>query len=352
MLHLSPYWNLPVLIARLLIVALALVPFTSTSVGQDTPVAAPESPSSTSVPEASKEPSPTDSATGQNPAQGTSGQQAKTYVDFKKDIVPLLEKHCQSCHQGEDPEGGFLIADRDAVLGYITAGSASDSSLWNDYLTAPSKTINKDSLVMPPDGPLPMSDLALIKLWIDEGASWPEDVRIGEVVPAVPLGGSVPVRAYRAVGYLHPAVVHFPIAFLSLSGACVALSFLFGQRLIPFAYACLVLGAMGAVVSAIMGWSFADIRGLADWTTMITSDATEKESNEFFHRWLGTFTAVAAVLVAWFGHRARQPDGKRPGYLWKIGALVLALLVGIVGHQGGELVYGDIFAKARELFMR
>jgi hypothetical protein len=32
--------------------------------------------------------------------------------------------------------------------------------------------------------------------------------------------------------------------------------------------------------------------------------------------------------------------------------LVLALLVAIVGHQGGELVYGDIFAKARELFMK
>ena len=205
---------------------------------------------------------------------------------------------------------------------------------------------------MPPDGPLPITDLALIKLWIDEGASWPADVKIGEAAPMVPLGGSLPVRAYRAVGYLHPAVVHFPIALLSLSGACVALSFLFGQRFIPFAYACLVIGAVGAVASTIMGWSFADIRGLSDWTTMLPSNATEKESNEFFHRWLGTFTAFGAVLVAWFGHRARQPDGKRPGYVWKIGALVLALLVGIVGHQGGELVYGDIFAKARELFMR
>lgn len=325
MLHLSPRWNLPVLTARLLIVALTLIASTSTTVGQDTE---------------------------QTPDNTASNTASKTYVDFKKDIVPLLESHCQSCHQGQEAEGGFLLSDRDALMGYITPGSASDSSLWNDYLTAPSKTIDKNSLVMPPDGPLPMTDLALIKLWIDEGASWPEEVKIGDAGSVVPLGGSIPVRAYRAMGYLHPAVVHFPIALLSLSGACVALSFLFGQRFIPFAYACLVIGAIGAVVSAIMGWSFADIRGLADWTTMLSSNATEKESNEFFHRWLGTLTAVAAVLVAWFGHRARQQDGTRPGYFWKIGALVLALLVGIVGHQGGELVYGDIFAKARELFMK
>jgi len=31
--------------------------------------------------------------------------------------------------------------------------------------------------------------------------------------------------------------------------------------------------------------------------------------------------------------------------------LVLALLVGITGHQGGELVYGDILAKAVTRFV-
>lgn len=352
MLHLSPRWNLQAFAYQFLVAALTLFPFTTLSVAQDTPTTAPEPQSSTTTPEPSQVPTPTENAPAQTPTQTTSSPQTKNYVDFKKDIVPLLETHCQSCHQGEEAKGAFLISDRDALLGFITPGAANDSSLWNDYLTAPSKTSDKDSLVMPPDGPLPITDLALIKLWIDEGASWPADVKIGEAEPMVPLGGSLPVRAYRAVGYLHPAVVHFPIALLSLSGACVALSFLFGQRFIPFAYACLVIGAVGAVASTIMGWSFADIRGLSDWTTMLPSNATEKESNEFFHRWLGTFTAFGAVLVAWFGHRARQPDGKRPGYVWKIGALVLALLVGIVGHQGGELVYGDIFAKARELFMR
>jgi hypothetical protein len=201
-------------------------------------------------------------------------------VDFVKDIVPLLEEHCLSCHQGDEPKGGFVVTDREAVLGYITPGSLSDSSLWTDYLTAPSKATQEDSLVMPPDGPMPMAQLALMKLWIEEGAPWPADFKFGDQAKTIQRGGSLPVRIYRAIGYFHPAIVHFPIALLSLAGMSVALSFFLGQRLIPFAYACLVIGAIGAVVSAVMGWSFADIRGLAEWSTMITSKATEKESND------------------------------------------------------------------------
>ncbi len=282
----------------------------------------------------------------------TAAQDSKQYVDFARDIAPFLEAHCLSCHQGDEPKGGFHVTDREAVLGYITPGSLSDSSLWTDYLTAPSKSTKEDSLVMPPDGPMPMASLALMKLWIEEGATWPKDFKFGDQSKLTQRGGSVPVRIYRAIGYFHPAIVHFPIALLSLAGMSVALSFFLGQRLIPFAYACLVIGAIGAVVSAVMGWSFADIRGLAEWSTMISSKATEKESNEFFHRWLGTATAVGGVVVAWMAYRARDAEGKRPGWGWKLGTLVLAMLVGMVGHQGGELVYGDIFAKALELFSR
>jgi uncharacterized membrane protein len=347
MLHLSPRWLIATLICFHLLTlenfgarvnrvhgqepkAPALPPALSTSPAQST------SPGQAPAPD-------------QTPAAATA---SKPYVDFVKDIVPLLEKHCLSCHQGDEPKGGFVVTDREAVLGYITPGSLSDSSLWTDYLTAPSKATQEDSLVMPPDGPMPMAQLALMKLWIEEGAAWPADFKFGDQAKTIQRGGSLPVRIYRAIGYFHPAIVHFPIALLSLAGMSVALSFFLGQRLIPFAYACLVIGAIGAVVSAVMGWSFADIRGLAEWSTMITSKATEKESNEFFHRWLGTATAVGAVVVAWMAYRARNIEGKRPGWGWKLGTLVLAMLVGIVGHQGGELVYGDIFAKAIELFSK
>jgi hypothetical protein len=39
-------------------------------------------------------------------------------------------------------------------------------------------------------------------------------------------------------------------------------------------------------------------------------------------------------------------------HVWKVGAMILAVLVSIVGHQGGELVYGEIFDKAIEQFKK
>jgi uncharacterized membrane protein len=249
------------------------------------------------------------------------------------------------------------INDRQALLGYIAPGSLADSSLWNDYLTAKPISEDAESLVMPPDGPLPRAKLALLKLWIEEGADWPEGDRIDQNddhVETAVLGAnaSLPRRLYLAIGYFHPAVVHFPIALLSIAGLSIALSWVFGQGCVRFAYGCLVLGAFGSLAAALMGWSFAEIRGLSGWTEMITSTADERQSNEFFHRWLGTLTALASLVVAWMAYRSGKPDGTRPGKGWKAATLVLALLVALVGHQGGEMVYGDIFAQAIEQFNR
>jgi uncharacterized membrane protein len=278
------------------------------------------------------------------------------WVDFSKDIVPILREHCVKCHRGPQPKGGFDITDRAALLGYITPGSLEDSSLWSDYLTAKPIAEDPESLVMPPDGPLSKPKLALLKLWIEEGAAWPDGVAIDQddaaVSTTVASNASMPRRIYLAIGYFHPAIVHFPVALLSLSGLCIMLSWVFGQGCVRFAYACLVLGALGALAAALMGWSFAETRGLMSWTEMIKSTADEQESNEFFHRWLGTLTAFASLAAAWMAYRAGKPDGTRPGWGWKTAALLLAALVGIVGHQGGEMVYGDIFAQALEQINR
>jgi len=277
------------------------------------------------------------------------------WVDFSKDIAPILREHCLQCHQGEHPKGGFNITDRDALLGYITPGSIQDSSLWTDYLTAKPIAQDLESLVMPPDGPLQKSKLALLKLWIEEGAHWPQEdkLEVQEDKPdpaALATDASLPRRLYLAIGYFHPAVVHFPVALLSLAGISIVLSWFFGQGCVRFAYMCLVLGALGALASAVMGWSFAEIRGISSWTEMISSKADERQSNEFFHRWLGTLTALASPVAAWMAYRAGKPDGTRNGWGWKTAVLVLAALVGIVGHQGGEMVYGDIFAQALRQF--
>jgi uncharacterized membrane protein len=281
---------------------------------------------------------------------------SRNLVDFAKDIAPILLARCASCHEGEGAKGGFLVGDRDTVLGYVQSGSSSDSALWTDYLMADPMTLDKPSLIMPPDGPLPRGELALIKLWLDEGAEWPEGMVVGSKGGATTVGEggelSMSQRVFRAIGYFHPAIVHFPIALISVAAASVVLSYLFGAGFARFAYACLVIGAFFAVISAVMGWSFAETRGFSSWSQMITAQATEEESNQFFHRWLGTVTAVLGLVVCIAGWRSRQSDDSRPGHFWRLGTLILAMLVGIVGHQGGELVYGDIFGKALEQFSK
>jgi hypothetical protein len=99
--------------------------------------------------------------------------QTKKITDFTRDIAPILQKQCDSCHNGDKAKNGFIVLDRVAFLGFVEPGKADVSSIWTDYLVQPSREKQLDSLVMPPEGPLKASELALIKLWIDEGAEWP-----------------------------------------------------------------------------------------------------------------------------------------------------------------------------------
>lgn len=274
-------------------------------------------------------------------------------VKFSRDIAPLLHDKCLSCHEGDKAKGGFVISDRDAVLGFVEPGDAAASSLWTDYLIQPSRDALQDSLVMPPDGPLDSSQLATIKLWIDEGADWPEGETIGlrkvEFDPS-PLDRplSMSTKIYRAIGYFHPAMVHFPITLYFLSGVCAFLSYFLGPKCRTTAFQCLVLAALTSVVTVIMGWSFADTQGYAEWSKGLAANATHDEQNFFWHRWLGTGTAFLGILTVAMGLIASRTKSDRLNHGWRIGAIVLAGLVGLVGHQGGELVYGDIFDKALE----
>jgi len=274
-------------------------------------------------------------------------------VDFSRDIAPILLKRCVECHEGEKAKNGFVVGDREAVMGFVTAGSAADSSLWTDYLVAPESTLTKLSLRMPPDAPLPAAELAILKTWMDEGASWPEGATLSDKPSEV--ASTEPSNTppwFRAIGYLHPAIVHFPIALLTIAALSVLVSYMFGERYTQFAFNCLVLGFLFSIASAVLGWSFAESRGYGDWSKMMSSSSSEDEASIFLHRWVGSAVAIVGVVVVIAGWRNGQSDGTRPGHFWRIGVLVLAVLVGWVGHEGGELVYGDLIGKAMSHFSK
>ncbi len=279
--------------------------------------------------------------------------QSNKITDFARDIAPILLDRCVSCHEGEKAKNGFDISDRDAFLGFVEPGNAASSSLWTDYLTQPSKVQTQDSLVMPPDGPLNTPELATFKLWIDEGSDWPIGVSLRsadkEASPPPSNGTStMGTRVYRAIGYFHPAMVHFPIAIFFMGGACAILSYFLGARCQTTAFQCLAIAAITSVITVVMGWSFAETQGYPAWNKMLSNNATHDEANFFYHRWLGVSIAILGLVCVLLGLLARRYKSTGLNHAWRIGAVLLAALVGLVGHQGGEMHYGDIFDKAME----
>jgi hypothetical protein len=103
--------------------------------------------------------------------------------DYERDIKPILRERCYSCHGGVKQKGGLRLdagvlihkggEDGPAIL----AGRGAESALVKRVLS------HDDDERMPPEGkPLPPDQIALLKRWIDDGATFPK----GEFVPATP----------------------------------------------------------------------------------------------------------------------------------------------------------------------
>ncbi|MBC9867109.1 MAG: DUF1549 domain-containing protein [Opitutae bacterium] len=92
-------------------------------------------------------------------------------MDFERDVAPVFEAKCLSCHSRADAEGDFILETRAAAFGHpdaIVPGEASQS-----YLV---EMISGTLPEMPEEGdPLTENEVSMIRQWIDAGANWPED---------------------------------------------------------------------------------------------------------------------------------------------------------------------------------
>jgi WD40 repeat protein len=122
----------------------------------------------------------------------------KDPVLYDKDIEPILVNKCQFCHSGSIKEGKLDMASYDSIIQGgkrgqpMVPGKAADSLL----VKLAGRT---EKPLMPPKGeePLTPEELALIKLWIDQGAKAPEGKRQRQsiVLGALPA----PVHPVRAI---------------------------------------------------------------------------------------------------------------------------------------------------------
>ncbi len=274
-------------------------------------------------------------------------------VVFQRDILPIFRDRCLECHNAEDAKNDYRVDVADEFMIYVEPGDVDGSMVFTDYMTT-----DDPDLMMPPashGGPLSPAELALIRTWISEGAEWPEDVVIvaagsegetAEVVEVAPAPASFPARLWAFQGFLHPATVHFPIALLLIGALFVVLGWKWPTLGTQIPLACLVIGAASSIVATTMGWSFAVNEGYGSWTKV------DFDSEVFWHRWSGVIVAVLSSVFAVIAIFAVAKQRSSLNKVWKAGLLVVAGMVGAVGHQGGELTYGhDFYPKAFRILL-
>src|ERR1051325_192587 len=86
--------------------------------------------------------------------------------DFKRDVEPILERHCYACHGPKVQMKNLRFDERQAALRAIQPGDSAHSRLIDMVTGANGK-------FMPPSGPhLSDTEIALLRSWIDAGARW------------------------------------------------------------------------------------------------------------------------------------------------------------------------------------
>jgi WD40 repeat protein len=108
----------------------------------------------------------------------------KDPVTYEKDIAPILENKCSYCHSGAVKEAKFDMATYEGLIKGGKRGAAivpgkSDQSL---LIKLSGRTMKP---TMPPksEEPLTPDELALIKLWIDQGAKAPATAVVTKRAP-------------------------------------------------------------------------------------------------------------------------------------------------------------------------
>ena len=117
-------------------------------------------------------------------------------VDFARDVRPILQQSCYECHGPEQQKNGFRLdrrsdAMRGGTIAVIGPGNSEGSRLYHRLVG------DRFGRQMPPDGPLPASQVAILKAWIDQGAEWPDELAGDVPLPPPDPGATELMHALR-----------------------------------------------------------------------------------------------------------------------------------------------------------
>ena len=96
-------------------------------------------------------------------------------IDFQRDIAPILDERCWSCHGEDEQESGLrldlramMLKGGDSGLAAIVPGLPEKS-----YLIDVVKHLDADVKMPPDEDRIPAAEIELLERWIKQGAVWP-----------------------------------------------------------------------------------------------------------------------------------------------------------------------------------
>jgi len=147
---------------------------------------------------------------------------AAPQVDFHREVLPILSRHCARCHTSGKNEGGLAIDNRQKLLAGGDSGPAlvvgkSEKSLLMDLVSG-----RDPEKLMPAEGrKLTADEIGTLGAWIDQGAPWEEGLSLSAFptarweprrveLPPAPAGAAVAANPIDRL--LAPYFAHHKIA--------------------------------------------------------------------------------------------------------------------------------------------
>jgi WD40 repeat protein len=126
----------------------------------------------------------------------------KEPVSYEKDVEPIFYKRCTVCHSGNQKENKLDISTYENLMKggksgeAVKPGKSADSLLYKAMARTVMRPMRPRPMPPPGDEPCTSEELALVKLWIDQGAKAPTTIRtVKEPVITTPPPNVHPVRA-------------------------------------------------------------------------------------------------------------------------------------------------------------
>ena len=157
-----------------------------------------------------------------------------------------------------------------------------------------------------------------------------DEASMGHMHDGSLVGKTFSQRLFNWLGRLHVMVIHFPIAMI-IGAFGIELFGLWRRnaRYQHVARIMLVVGTLGAIVAASLGW-FAGGFYLADRNPVLMT-----------HRWLGTSIAAFASLLVYLAFARRRRQRKDRAVYWLLLA-GLTVAISIQGWLGGSFMHGGL----------